>query len=178
MRPCFLSLGVMYMGMSEQQVFESIVNTDLRETCGYVSDKHQSSAVHNHDCDDVTATVMQLQCDCDQKWKRSFFCEVARGYSQSQCRNRYGPGRPAVALLFTVISCVFRLLMKATSYLLSYFYPVTSNFPRYGTWITYEIDVGNSKYDKILTSLCDWPSRLCRSHITVASQSQLSSREL
>ena len=49
----------------------------------------------------ATATVMQLRCDCNQKYTCSFFCEVAGGCSQSRCRNRCG--RPVVASLFTVI---------------------------------------------------------------------------
>jgi len=45
---------------------------------------------------DVTATSNRPKQSC------SFFCKVARGCSQSQCRNRCGRGRPALASLFTV----------------------------------------------------------------------------
>ena len=98
------------------------------------------SVVHNYDCDVtattscivsatscdfvftiiMTVTVMQLRRDCDH-----FLCEVARGCSQSQCRNRCGRGRPAVASLFSVIFSCFGQLINTIYYLLTYFYLTT-----------------------------------------------------
>jgi len=36
MQQCAMPIGIAYMGMSQQEIFEKIRNTDLRETCGYV----------------------------------------------------------------------------------------------------------------------------------------------
>ena len=34
---CLLPVGMAYMGLTNEQLLEKLVNTDLRETCGYVS---------------------------------------------------------------------------------------------------------------------------------------------
>jgi len=108
---------------------------------------------------------MQLRCDCSQKSTCSFFREVARGCSQSQCRNRCGRGRPAVASLFTVIFTCFGSLIKAIYCLPSYFYlNMSISYITELEWRTKSTSV-----NKNMTKLWrHWVTdRFCRSHITV-----------
>ena len=52
---CFLPVAMGYMGMTPEAVVEKLVNTDLRETCGYVDllQAYVNHSMHVHNTHNV-----------------------------------------------------------------------------------------------------------------------------
>ena len=93
-------------------------------SCAFCQSQHtaRKALIHNYDWDviatattvrrhatprDFLSTMCDCECDATAMWLQpeiNMFISL-RGYSQSQCRNPYGRGRPVVALLTVIFTC-------------------------------------------------------------------------